>query len=302
MSWAVSVRSMETHTTIIVTRDGRDLQVLSGGDPSGKPVLVHGGTPNSRLLADGWLKDAEQSGIRLISYDRPGYGGSTAQPGRSVSDCAGDVAAIARALGIDRLAIWGYSGGGPHALACAALLPELVVAVATIASVAPYDMPGLDYFAGMGQENVDSFQLYLENPVAARLEAAQEREQMLQVTPEELVEAWTSLLCPADAAVLTGDMAVFFLACLRDGLAPGDQGWWDDGAAQAADWNFALEAIEVPVQLWHGAQDRFVPFQHGQWLAAQIPGAEAHFTDADGHLTLLAERVPEVHDWLMQHL
>jgi pimeloyl-ACP methyl ester carboxylesterase len=292
---------METRTLTVVMRDGRDLRVLSAGDESARPVLVHGGTPNSRLLAPSWLEDADRRGIRLISYDRPGYGGSTPQPGRTVADCASDVQAIAGALGIERLAVWGYSGGGPHALACAALLPDLVSAVATLASVAPYGAPGLDYFTGMGQDNVDGFTLYLEDPVAARIKGAEDREEALRVTPETMLESWATLLSPADAAVLNGDLAAYFVACMQDGLAPSDEGWWEDGVAEIAPWGFALDSIEVPVQLWHGTEDRFVPFQHGQWLAGQIPGVEAHLTDTDGHLTLLVEQVPKVHEWLLRH-
>ena len=212
-----------------------------------------------------------------------------------------DVRAIAGALGIERLAVWGYSGGGPHALACAALLPDLVSAVATFASVAPFDAPGLDYFTGMGEANADDIRLLLEDPEAARAKNAKDRDAILQVTPEALVEAWASLVSPADAAVLTEDLALFVVTCIKDGLAAGDQGWWDDGLAGIAPWGFALDAIRVPVQVWHGAQDKFVPFQHGQWLSENIPGAEAHLTDTDGHFTLLVDRVPEVHAWLLQH-
>ncbi|MGA2529572.1 MAG: alpha/beta hydrolase [Acidimicrobiales bacterium] len=292
---------MGTNSTTIRTPDGRDLRVLTGGDASGRPVLVHGGTPNCRFLADPWLEDAEGRGIRLISYDRPGYGGSTSQPGRTVADCASDVRTIAAALGIDSLAIWGYSGGGPHALACAALLPELVSAVATLASVAPYDAPGLDWFTGMGQDNIDGFTLYQQDPVAARARSLEDREALLKATPETLVEAWSTLLSPTDAAVLSGELAAFFVNHMKEGLAPGDQGWWDDGVAEVGPWGFDLATIAVPVLLWHGAQDMFVPIQHGRWLAEQIPGVEAHFTDSDGHLTLLVDRVPEVHEWLLEH-
>jgi len=291
---------VKKQTITVHTRDGRELCVEAGGDASGRPVLVHGGSPNSRHMEDSWLADAEARGIHLISYDRPGYGGSTSQPGRSVADCAADVRSIAAAFDIDRLGVWGYSGGGPHALACAGLLPDLVTAVATFASVAPYGAPGLDFFTGMGEENVEGFTLYKKDPVAARIKHAHDREELLEVTPEQLLKAWSTLLSPADTAVLTGDLAAFLAESLKDGLAPGDQGWWDDGMADLAPWGFALDAIEVPVQIWHGAQDRFVPFQHGQWLAEHIPGAEAHLSDADGHLTLLAERVPEVHAWLLQ--
>lgn len=295
-----SVRGVETKTVTVQTPDGRDLCVESGGDASGRPVLVHGGSPNSRHLQDSWLADAGGRGIHLISYDRPGYGGSTAQPGRTVADCAADVRTIAGALDIERLGVWGYSGGGPHALACAALLPDLVTAVATFASVAPYGAPGLDFFTGMGEENVEGFTLYQQDPEAARIKHGQDRSELLDVTPEKLLEAWATLLSPADAAVLTGELASFLVDCLKDGLAPGDQGWWDDGMADMAPWGFSLDAIAVPVQIWHGAQDKFVPFQHGQWLAENIPGAEAHLSEGDGHLTLLAERVPEVHAWLLR--
>lgn len=291
---------METKTTSVGSPDGRSLCVESGGDPAGRPVLVHGGTPNSRHLANPWLQDAEQRGIHLISYDRPGYGGSTAQPGRSVADCVNDVRTIADAFGIDRLAVWGISGGGPHALACAALLPDLVSAVATLASLGPYGAPGLDYFTGMGQANADDIQLFLDDPAAARQKSLKDREEALQRTPETILEGMASLLSPADAAALTYEFASFLIACNKDGLAPGDQGWWDDGCAHLAPWGFSLDAIEIPVQLWHGAQDQFVPFQHGQWLAQHIPGVDAHLTDNDGHITLAVNRVPETHEWLLQ--
>ena len=117
--------------------DGRTLAIEEAGDPGGRPVLVHNGTPNSRHLYGPAAADAAARGLRLIGYDRPGYGGSTPQPGRTVADCAADVRAICAGLGIDRLAMWGVSGGGPHVLACAALLPDLVTAAASLASLAP---------------------------------------------------------------------------------------------------------------------------------------------------------------------
>src|SRR5215472_10202335 len=161
------------------TADGRVLAVEEGGDPAGRPVLVHGGTPNSRRLYGPHADDAAERGLRLISYDRPGYGGSSPQPGRTVADCAADVRAICADLGIDRLATWGISGGGPHVLACAALLPDLVCAAASLASVAPFDADGLDYFAGMGQGNVDDTRLFLADEVAARAKTEADREQSL---------------------------------------------------------------------------------------------------------------------------
>jgi pimeloyl-ACP methyl ester carboxylesterase len=196
--------------------------------------------------------------------------------------------------------VWGLSGGGPHSLACAALLPELVVAAATLGSIAPWGAPGLDFFAGMGADNVRDVKLQLEDPEAARAEGRRQREKLLQVTPEQLVEAWQSLLSDVDAAAVRSDFAEWLVGCIHDGLAPGDQGWWDDGTALLEPWGFDLESIRVPVKVWHGRHDRFSPFQHGQWLAEHVRGAEAELSESDGHLTLLTKRVPEVHAWLLE--
>jgi pimeloyl-ACP methyl ester carboxylesterase len=283
------------------TVDGRILAVLEDGDAAGRPVLVHGGTPNSRLLFAPDVALAERQGIRLISYDRPGYGGSTARPGRTIADCAEDVRAIAGALGIEQLAVWGISGGGPHALACAALLPDLVVAVASLASPAPYAAPGLDYFAGMGELNVDDIHLSLEDPVAARAKCEQDRLEYIAADVDELSEGLRTLLTPIDAEVFSGELAEYLVACMRDGLAPGADGWWDDGIAIISPWGFELESISTPILLRHGREDRFVPYGHGEWLAKRIPGVRAELTDDDGHLTLTARHLESVHAWLLEH-
>jgi pimeloyl-ACP methyl ester carboxylesterase len=270
------------------------------GDPDGRPVLVHGGTPNSRHLYGGWIADAEKKGIRLISYDRPGYGGSTPRPGHTVASGAHDVRAIAEALGHDRLGIWGVSGGGPYALGCAALLPDMAVAVAVVASIAPYGVEGLDYFAGMGELNAQDTKLFFSDPEAARRDLRQAREEILAATPEQFAEILKSLLSPVDAEALTADVARWLCENQQDGLSAGDQGWWDDSVSHLTGWGFDLQDIRVPVKIWHGHQDRFVPVQHGQWLAASVPGAEADMSDRDGHLTTIG-RIGEIHDWLLQY-
>jgi pimeloyl-ACP methyl ester carboxylesterase len=286
----------------IKTPDGRSLAVQEGGDPAGKPVLVHYGTPNSRQLYASHASDAAARGIRLISYDRPGYGESDPQPGRTIASCAGDVRAICAALGISRLATWGVSGGGPHVLACAALLPDLVAAAASLASLAPYQAEGLDWFAGMGQENVDDFKLTLEDPAAAWTKLEQDREGMLGVSAEDLHTQFASLLTPTDAAVLTGKLAEYLTFSAKDGLAPGVEGWAADGTAMAEPWGFSVSDVSVPVLLMHGREDQFVPFGHGEWLAARVPGVEARLLDHDGHLTLIESRIGEVHAWLRSRL
>jgi pimeloyl-ACP methyl ester carboxylesterase len=286
---------------VITARDGRLLRVEQAGDLQGMPVLVHHGTPGAGHLYAPHVADAMQRGIRLIGYDRPGYGGSSRQADRSVADCAYDVRTIAQALGIDRLAVWGISGGGPHAIACAALLPDLVVAVTSLAAVAPYGSPGLDYFGGMGQENVDDTRLMLEDEPAAWAKLESDRDQMLAMTAERMGSAFPTLVSPVDAAAITPELGRWLFACNQDGLAHSGDGWWDDGLAHLKPWGFDFAVVRVPLQLWHGRHDRFVPFQHGEWLAARIPGVEAHLTEEDGHLTLLQRRVPEVHAWLLKH-
>ncbi len=284
------------------TPDGRVLAIEEAGDLNGHPVLVHGGTPNSRHLYPLTGIDAAARGLRLISYDRPGYGGSTPQPGRSVADSAADVRAICAELGIGRLAMWGISGGGPHVLACAALLPDLVSAVASLASLAPLDADGLDWFDGMGELNADDYRLFLRDREAARAKLDADREQVLAASAADLVGALQTLLSPTDTAALNDGLADYLVYCDHDGLAPGGQGWWDDSVAHASHWGFELSAISVPVLLMHGRQDRFVPFGHGQWLAEHIPGVEARLFDHDGHLTLVTNRIPEVHAWLQDRL
>lgn len=293
--------SNDVETRVVQTADGRELCVEIAGRDGERSVLAHMGTPNSRHLFGAWIDDALARGVRLISYDRPGYGRSTPQPDHTVADGAADVQAIADALRIDRLAVWGWSGGGPFALACAALLPDLVVAAATIGSVAPWGAPGLDFFSGMGEENVDEIKLYFADPDASRRRSKEELNRFIGLTPEEVSSAFKTLLSPVDAAVLNGDLADWFVLGMDDGLAAGDQGWWDDDVAHLSDWGFELESIRVPVKVWHGRHDRFVPFQHGQWLAAHVPGAESVLSETDGHLTVPVRQIGDVHEWLLGH-
>lgn len=291
---------MEEHE--VATQDGRVLKVLEDGDRMGRPVLVHNGMPNSRLLFARDVRSAQRLGIRLISYDRPGYGGSTRRPGRSVADCAEDVRAVARALEIDRLGVWGISGGGPHAIACAAVLPDLVMSVGVLASVAPWGAEGLDYFAGTGEWNVEQVSLMLEDPAAARAKCEDNRVQMLTQTLPELMEFLKTLLAPVDAAALTGELGQYVIDVTRSGMATSSDGWWDDGLAILEPWGFEFGSIRTPVLLLHGRHDRFVPFAHGEWLARNIPGVEARLTDDDGHLTLTTHHLDEVHSWLLERM
>jgi pimeloyl-ACP methyl ester carboxylesterase len=279
---------------------GRTLRVLDAGAPDGTPVFFHNGTPGAAGFHESWIEDAERRGIWLLSYDRPGYGGSPPAPGRSVADAAADTAAVADALGIQRFSVWGVSGGGPHTLACAALLGERVAAAAALASVAPYPADGLDWLEGMGEDNRVEFGAALEGREALGPLLDEWRTQMLAADAEGLAAQFRTLLSPVDLEVLTGELAGFMLAVTKRAVADGVAGWMDDDFAFTRPWGFEVGDIAVSVLLLHGATDGFVPISHGQWLAERIPDVEARLLPADGHLTLVARRVPEVHAWLLE--
>lgn len=286
----------------IDTADGRALRVYEAGDPGGRPVVAIYGTPSGGTIYAPHAADALAQRIRLVTFDRAGYGGSDARPGRVIADVVDDVRAIADALELDRFGVWGVSGGGPHALACAALLSDRVPAVASLAAVAPYGAPDLDWTEGMGEENLVEFNATLEGREAITPYELTHREAFANATPDDLRTQWASLLSPVDAAVATADFAAFLLANTNDALAPGVDGWVDDDLAFVSPWGFDVADITIPVLLLHGEHDRFVPISHGHWLAARIPGVEARLSDEDGHLTLIEHRVPEVHAWLLDHL
>jgi pimeloyl-ACP methyl ester carboxylesterase len=286
--------------SMVTTADGRTLTVREGGDPAGVPMLAHAGTPGSSLLYPPHLRAAEAAGVRLFSYDRPGYGGSTRMPGRNVADCAADVAAVCDALEIGRFCVWGISGGGPHALATAALLPDRVAAAAVIASVAPFDAEGLDFTAGMGEMNVESFAAVLAGDETHRAQLEKDLTGILSATPQGIVEVLKTLLGPSDLAALDEDYAAFMLENTRAGVVPSSDGWFDDDLVIMKPWGFDLGSIQVPVLYWHGEQDKFVPLAHGLWLVERIPGVEARLTEDDGHLTVLELHYDEVQGWLLE--
>jgi pimeloyl-ACP methyl ester carboxylesterase len=290
---------MNANDHTISMENGRKIRFIEAGQLDGIPVLVHHGTPESRLLYEAWIEDAKSRGIHLIGYDRPGYGGSTSHPGRNVASAAEDVAAIAKELNLKRLFVWGHSGGGPHALACAALLPDMVVAVAALASPAPYMTTGLDWFAGMGEDNVAEFGTALKGREALEQFVEAAAPGLLDADPLTLVQALSSLLSPVDIAALTGEFAGFMLNRFREGIKERRDGWIDDDIAFTTPWGFELSKIRIPVLLMHGEQDQMVPFFHGKWLASEIPGVETRFLAGDGHVTLAAHRIPDVHSWLL---
>ena len=284
-------------TRSISLPDGRSLELHEGGDPDGFPIVVHHGTPSSGLLYERWATE----GVRLVGFDRAGYGGSTRNHGRDIAAVVADVEALADALGLERFATWGISGGGPHALACAALCGDRLTAAASLAGVAPWNAEGLDWLAGMGEGNLVEFRLTLEGEASLTPALEHERAKMLATTPEELRRVFETLLGDADRAALTGSLAGFMHRWSAHGLAESVEGWVDDDLAFASPWGFEVDAIRRPVLVLQGGDDRFVPASHGAWLAAHVPGCEAWLDDAHGHLTRLEDLVPDVHAWLLGH-
>lgn len=274
-------------TTELALADGRTLRVHdSGGAATGLTVFWHHGSPQTGALLEPLLAAAERRGTRLVSCARPSYGGSSPRPGRDVASVAADVAAAADALGIARFATLGASGGGPHALACAALLPVRVAAVATLAGVAPFNAPGLDWFAGMAPAG------------AAALRAAQPGRKA-RLAFEATAEFDPAVFTARDWAALEHDWAALG-ADAEAAARAGPDGLVDDDVAFVSPWGFPLAAVAAPVLVVQGDEDRVVPEAHGRWLAARLPRAEFRPRPGDGHVSVLAA-VPDALDWLLAH-
>jgi pimeloyl-ACP methyl ester carboxylesterase len=273
------------HREKTTTPDGRTLDVYVDGPDGAVPLLFHNGTPSSGQLYAPFVKAAWQHGLRMVSYSRPGYGSSTRYPGRSVADVALDVAAVLGQLGANRFYTLGWSGGGPHALACAALLPGLIGA-ATVGGLAPYDAEGLDWMAGMGQENVAGFRAALAGDAVLRSLLEGMGPSFASVTPDEVTARLGNLVSDVDRSAISGEAAAWLADVFRGSVRTGIWGWHDDELAFVRPWGFELRRINVPVAIWQGAQDRMTPAKHGEWLASQIPGARPRLLADHGHLSL----------------
>jgi pimeloyl-ACP methyl ester carboxylesterase len=256
--------------------DGRTLHVYDtapDGSEARLTVFWHHGTPNIGLPPAPVFPAAARLGIRWVSYDRPGYGASTPRPGRDIASAAADVAGVADALGIDRFAVMGHSGGGPHALACGALLPERVLGVLGVAGLAPFRAEGLDWFAGMSDSGVASLR------AAAAGRAAKERhEARAEYDPE--------MFTPADHAALSAQWS-WFGEVVGPAVAAGPGALIDDDLAYVAPWGFDPAQVSTPVLLLHGGRDRVVPSSHSRWLASRCPSAELRLSPDDGHISVL---------------
>lgn len=298
----VDAQGRPVPTTRVATADGRSLDVWIDEDPGADrltPLVFHSGTPASGSIYEAFAGVARERGLRIISWSRPGYGSSTRQPGRRVSDIAGDTTDVLDHLGIDRAYVIGHSGGGPHALAMAALLPERTLGTALIACVAPFDAEGLEFLAGMGQENHKEFGAALagEAALAAYLEPA--RADILGLTGPDVAAMFGDLVDDVDRAAVTGEYAAWLAEQMREGQRESSAGWLDDDIAFTRPWGFDLAAIEGRVHVWQGAHDRMVPFAHGEWLAAHLGNACPHLLPEHGHMSLAVAGLPQILDSLV---
>jgi pimeloyl-ACP methyl ester carboxylesterase len=278
-------------TTASTTPDGRTLEILDLGPEDGFPLLFHSGTPSGAVPAPYLEGPARERGLRVITYSRPGYGGSSARTDGAVSatvaDDVADAEAVLHHLGVDEFVTLGWSGGGPRALGCAALLPQRCRAAACVAGIAPADQIDWDVREGMGEENVAEFTATMEGPGSREAFLATQTG-IFSVTGEQIVGSLGSLVPPTDRAAMTPDFADALASSFRAAGRQGIVGWRDDDLMLNRPWGFDLATIAVPVSVWAGTDDAMVPFRHGQWLAEHVHGARSHLLEGEGHVSLMA--------------
>lgn len=282
------------------TPDGRTLAFLERGPADGAPVVLCHGTPGSRLARPPDAELYERHGVHVVCYDRPGYGRSDPKPGRSVVDAAADVEAIADALGFERFAVVGGSGGAPHALACGARLGDRVLRVGALVTVAPWDTSGsdieFDFFAGLAELNVKEFNAALAGPEA--MEAfLQPYVDQLRRDPDVVIDEILSELPEVDRGIGSReDFRAVSRASFVEAVRQGARGWADDDLAFAKSWGFEPEEVETEVRLWQGELDVLTPRSHGEYVAGRLPNARFELLEGGGHF--IDEEWAVVLDWL----
>ncbi len=278
--------------------NGHRVLVHAAPESAGYPVLVHPGSPGSRHLFPPNVGEAASAGLRLISWDRPGYADRPGVPGRTIVDTVIEAREVAADLGLADFATWGFSGGGPYALGCAALLPETVTAAVVMASPAPHSREGLDW-TRIGDEAARAeVRLFFDDPPAARQQfrADAARYHQALTSPDAWFLRWGEV-AGTDAAhsrAVAEHLAMVFSEAMKNG----DEGWWEDWFAVLSPWGFDLADIRIPVQLWHGTGDAAVRSEHGRWLASRIPGVDAHVLEGDDHTNIESDHQTEAWAWI----
>ena len=260
------------------------------GAPSGSSLLVyHHGTPAAGPLMRDLILAARASNLQAVELVRPGYGASTRQPGRSIADIVPMVLELADHLGHEQFVTLGWSGGGPHAIATAALSGGRCRAAMCLASVAPFNAAGLDFLDGMGQENLDEFGAAVAGADALEEYLLNQVDDLRAVTGPDVISALATLLPAVDREFLDGARGREMAAALRWSVAQGIWGWFDDDVAFTQDWGFGLGSVAAPLWLYQGSEDLMVPFAHGRWLASALPDATPNLIEGHGHLSMAGD-------------
>jgi pimeloyl-ACP methyl ester carboxylesterase len=290
-----------TGTQTLTAPDGRTLTFATWGDPDGFPVFSLHGAPGSRFARhfdEGLYMDLA---LRVITYDRPGYGGSDRHQGRRMVDCVSDVAAIADALGLERFGVIGGSVGGPHSLAVAARMPERVTRAACVVGLAPFDTPDFDWFEGMDPLNVNEIRWALEGEDALARGLGQEAAELLEQVasdPSRLFSDWQ--LSEADRAeVARKERYEVTRQTINEAFRSGVWGYVDDTFCLTQPWGFDVVEIRVPTQVTFGLTDVLAPRQHGEWLARNVPNTEVIIHEHGGHMAD-PDQIAERYRWLAQ--
>jgi pimeloyl-ACP methyl ester carboxylesterase len=280
----------------VTTQDGRTLAYVERGAADGFPVIFSHGTPGSRLARHADTELYERHGVRAVAYDRPGYGRSDRHRGRSVADVVGDVEAIADALGFDRFAVVGGSGGAPHALACGALLADRVLRVGALVTPAPSDAEDFDFFEGLADLNVKEFGAALEGEEAIET-FLQPYVDGIRADVDAVLEQILTELPEVDRQLASRpEFRAIMKESFTEAVRQGSDGWVDDDLAFANPWGFDLEDVTVETRVWQGELDVLTPRPHGEYVASRLPNARFELLEGGGHF--LDKEWAVVLDWL----
>lgn len=282
-----STRGLAPNEELVHLPDGRRVAVASHGDPQGKPLFLFHGIPVSRLGHEFADAPARERGVRVLCPDRPGIGLSSPKPDRTLSCYPDDVEALADALGLERFAVLGLSGGGPYALACGAKLPERVTAVGVMAGVGPLDRPGAR--EGLTETDLRLLDLSSRQPLLARLMLGA-MARLARFAPSVMVKQFADELGEPDSSFLQEKKhelgAAGVLSPLVEAFRQGAGGPAEEYRLCGLPWEFALEEVRVPVHLWQGKEDQMTPVHHAEDMAFRLPHAHLHVLPSTGHLSL----------------
>jgi pimeloyl-ACP methyl ester carboxylesterase len=282
-------RGLAPNDEMVALPDGRRVAIASHGDPRGWPLFLFHGIPASRLGHEFVDAPAKERGVRVLCPDRPGIGLSDPRPGRTVYGYADDVASIADALGLERFAVLGLSGGGPYALACGAKLPERVTAVIVIlmAGIGPLDRP--DAREGLTKTDLRLLDLSLRRPRQARLVLGA-MATLTRLAPSMMIKQFADDLGEPDRSFLQREKRELgpagTMSTLVEAFRQGAGGAAEEYRLCGLPWGFALDEVRVPVWLWQGEDDRMTPGHHAEDMASRLPRVTLRILPGTGHLSL----------------